>query len=104
MQHAGDDLQAVVDAVIDLFGEDLVAFQRRRQIALGALPVNGHAENVGGALQEGKIVGGELALEAAVDFKDAVRLAVALQDHVHGAMNAMSRSNSGVRKRSSFSR
>ena len=66
-----------------------MAFQRGGQIALGALPVNGHAENVGGALQEGNVVGGEFALGAAVDFKHAIRLAVALQNHVHGAADAV---------------
>ena len=53
------------------------------------MPVNGHAQDVRRALQKGYVVRGELAFGAAVDFEDAKRLAVALEDHIHGAVDAM---------------
>ena len=88
-QQAGDHLQAVLDAVVDLLEQDLMPVERRLQLALGLLLFDRHAENVGGPLQERDIVLAELAFGAAVDLQHAERRAIALQDDVHGAPDAV---------------
>ena len=104
LQHARDDHQAVLHPVAHLLQQHLMAFQRRLEVARVALALDRHAEDVGGALQESEIVLDELVLRAAVDLEHPERPAVALQDDVHGAVDAVLRRISGVRKRSSFSR
>ena len=66
-----------------------MAVERELQLALVLLLLDRHAENVGGALQEGDVVFAELAFGAAVDLKHAERRTVALQDDVHGAADAV---------------
>ena len=75
--------------MVDLFQQNLVALERLLQLALILLPLDRHAENIRGALQERDVVFGKLAFEAAVDFKHAKRFAVALQNDIHGAANAV---------------
>ena len=62
MKHAGDHLQAVLDAVIDLLEQDLMTVECCLQLALVLLLLNGHAEDVGGTLQERNVMRAELAL------------------------------------------
>ena len=104
LEHARDDRQAVLDPVVHLLEQKLMARQRGLETALVAFALDRHAQNVGGALQEGEVVLDELVLRPAVDLQHAERLAVALQDDVHGAADAVLRRISGVRNRSSFSR
>ena len=53
------------------------------------LALDRHAENVGCALQERQVVLHEFVFRPAVYLKHTKRLSVALQDDVHGAMDAM---------------
>jgi hypothetical protein len=46
---------------------------------------DGHAQDVGDALQKNDIALGEFAFRLAVDLKHSVWSTVALKDHVHGA-------------------
>jgi hypothetical protein len=55
------------------------------------LALDCHAEDVGGALQESEILLDELVLRAAVDLEHPERPPVALQDDVHGAVDAVLR-------------
>ncbi len=48
-----------------------------------------HSENVGGALQERDVVFAEFSLGPAVDLEHAEGLAIALQDHIHRAADAV---------------
>ena len=63
--------------------------KRCLQAALVPIPLDGHAQDVRRALQKSQILFDELAIGTAVDLEDAERLAVALQDHVHCAPNAV---------------
>jgi hypothetical protein len=84
-------LQAVLHPVVDLLDEDVLMLQRLLEPALVALPLDGHAEDVCGTLQEGDVLLAELALGSAIDLQDAVWCTVALQDHIDGAAHAMRR-------------
>ncbi len=88
-QHAGDDRQAVLDPVVHLLQQNLLAQERRLEAALVALAFDRHAENVGGALEKGDVLRHELVVRLAVDLQHAEGLAVTLQDDVHGAADAM---------------
>ena len=59
------------------------------EVALMALALDGHAEDVGRSLQEGEVVLDELVLRPAVHLEHAERAPVALQDDVHGAIDAV---------------
>jgi hypothetical protein len=50
LQHAGDELEAVLGPVIDLFEQDLLVRQRLGQPAVIALTLYCHAQDVGGSL------------------------------------------------------
>ncbi len=88
-EHAGDELQAVGDPVIAFLKQKLLLLQRRLEIALEPLAFDRHAQQVGGAAQEGDVVLGELPFGTAVDLENPPRLALALEDHVHRPVNAM---------------
>src|SRR6185437_11494885 len=89
LQHARHDLQTVLDAVVDFFEQHLMTIERGLQLALILLLLDRHAENIRGALQERNILLAELALGPAVYFQHAEGRAVALQAHVHGAVDAV---------------
>ena len=89
VKHAGDHLQAVLDAVVDFLEQDLMTVERGLQFALVLLLLDRHAEDVRGALQKCDVVLAELAFGSAVDFEHAERRAVALQNDVHRAANAV---------------
>ena len=61
----------------------------RAQAGLHPLPLDGHAQQICRTLQEGDVMLAEFALGPAVDLQHAERLAVALQDHVHGPTNTV---------------
>ena len=63
--------------------------KRGLQLALILLLLDRHAEDVCGPLQEGDVVLAELAFGFAVDFQDAERRAVALENNVHRAVDAV---------------
>ena len=88
-QHAGDDRQAVLDPVVHLFQQNLVADERGLEAALVSLAFDRHAEDIGCALQKGDVLRHELVVRPAVDLQHAERLAVTLQDDIHGAADAM---------------
>ena len=62
IEHAGDQLEAVFDPVIDLFDQDLLMLKRRLEIPLVALPLNRHTDDVGRTLQEGDVFLGKITL------------------------------------------
>src|SRR6266853_2749089 len=73
----------------DLLEQHLVALKRGLEASFVALALNGHSQEVGHALEEGKVGGAELVLGPAVDLQHAERLALSLQDDIHGAVNAI---------------
>src|ERR1700689_3907822 len=76
--------------MIHLLDEELLALQRRLQIALVPLTLDRHPQDIGGALEEREIMLDELILRSAVDLEHAERLAIPVQDNVHGAVYAVS--------------
>ena len=68
VKHAGNQLQAILDTVVDLLEQDLMAIERRLQFALVPLLFDRHAEDICSPLQEGDIVLTKLALGSAVHF------------------------------------
>ena len=103
-EHAGNQLQAVLHPMIDLFQKHLLMLQRRLESPFLALPFNRHSQNVCGALHESDVAFVELPRRSAVYFEHAVGRALALQDDVYGSPDLMRASRSGVRNRSSLSR
>jgi hypothetical protein len=89
LKHARNDLQAVLDPVIDFSEQDLMTIKRGLKLTLIMLLLDRHSEDVCGALQKGDVVLAKLAFGFAVYFQHAERRAVALQNNVHGAANAM---------------
>ena len=59
-QHADDQRKAILDPVVHLLDEKLLALQRRVQIALVPLALDRHPQDIGGALQEREIMLDEL--------------------------------------------
>ncbi len=88
-QHAYDQRKAILDPMVHLLDEKLLALQRRLQMALMPLTLDRHPQDIGGALEEREIMLDELILRSAVDLQHAERLAIPLQDDVHGAVNAV---------------
>ena len=88
-QHARNNCQAVLDAVVYLLEQNLVAADCGLEVALVAFTLDRHAQDVGRALQECEIVLDERILGTAVDLQDAERFSVALQDDVHRPAHAM---------------
>ena len=66
-----------------------MALQRGLEIVLVTVALDRHAENVRRALQEGEIMLDELVLRPAVDLEDPERPAIALQDDIHRAVDAV---------------
>ena len=66
-----------------------MAAQRGLEIVLVAVALDRHAEDVRRALQEGEIMLDELVLRPAVDLEHPERPAIALQDDVHRAVDAV---------------
>ena len=89
LKHARDDHQAVLHPMVHLFQKNLMAVQRGLEIVLVAVALDRHAEDVRRALQEGEIVLDELVLRPAVDLEHPERPAIALQDDVHRAVDAV---------------
>ena len=89
IQHAGHQLQAVLDPVVDLFDKHLLMLKRFPESAFVPLPLNGHAKDIGRALQEGDVVLGKFPFGPAVHLQNSIGRAVALQDHIHGAAYAV---------------
>jgi hypothetical protein len=75
--------------VVDLLHKQLLTIERLAEISFHALSFDGHAQDIGDALQKNDIALGEFAFRLAVDLKHSVWSTVALKDHVHGAANAM---------------
>ena len=94
-QHADDQGKAILDPMVHLLDEKLLALQRRIQIALVALTLDRHPQDIGGSLKEREVMLDEVIIQSAVDLQHAERSAIALQDDVHGAANAMSDQNLG---------
>ncbi len=55
-QHADDQRKAILDPMVHLLDEKLLALQRRLQIALVPLALDRHPQDVGGALEEREIM------------------------------------------------
>ena len=89
MKHAGHDLQAVLDAVVDLLEQNLMTVERDLQLALILLLLDRHAEDIRSALQERNVMLAELAFGSAINFKHTERRAIALQNDVHCAADTM---------------
>ncbi len=89
-KHACDEPEAVLHPMIHLPDQKLMPFKRGLQIALVPFALDRHSENVRRALQECEIVLDELTAGPAVDLQHPEGPAVALQDDVHRAKNAMS--------------
>ena len=104
LQQAGDNGQAVFDPVVHFLHEELLAFERRLEMAFVPLALYGHAKDVGSTLQEGEVVFDKFILFLAIDLEHPKWLAIALKDDIHCPLDAMLDQHSGVRKRSSFSR
>src|SRR5262249_45607303 len=89
LQHAGDDLQAVVDPVIDLSHENLLPIECLAKVLFHALALDCHAEDVGDPAQKYDIGFAEFAFGLAVHLENPKRSAVAAEDDVHGAPDAI---------------
>src|SRR5215475_426404 len=89
IEHRGYDLQAVFHPVAYFLEQHLLPIERCLELKLVPLAFDGHAQEVGRALQEGDIVLAELPFRSAVDLEHAVGRSVALEDDIHGAANAM---------------
>ena len=89
VQHARHQLQAVLDPVVDLFDQYLLVCERFLKFPFLCLPLDGHAQNIGRALQERDVVLAEFTLGPAVYFQDTIWNAIALQNHIHGAAHAV---------------
>src|ERR1700689_1321720 len=89
LKHARNDLQAVLDAVIDFLQQHLMTIKRRFQLALILLLLDRHSKNVGSTLQKSDVALAKLAFGFAVHFQHTERRAVALQNNIHRAMNAV---------------
>src|ERR1700738_1420831 len=89
MEHAGHELQTILDAVIDLLEQNLVAIKCCLEMAFVPLPLDGHSEDIGRSLQERDVVLAELAVRSAIDLQYPEGRTVALQDDVHGTANAV---------------
>jgi hypothetical protein len=89
VEHAADELQAVLDAMVDLLDQHLLVLERDLESVLMALPLDGHADEVGRSLQESDVLLRKIAFRPAVGLQHAEGRAVALQDHVDGAAHAM---------------
>ena len=81
-----------------------MAFQRGLEIALVALALDRHAENVRGALQEGEVMLDELVLGPAVHLEHPERPASPCRMTFIARWMPCWRQDFGVRKRCSFSR
>src|SRR6266404_227563 len=88
-QNADHQLQAVLHPVIDFPKQYFMARKSRLQIALEALSLDLHAENICGSLEECQVIFRELTFRAAVNLQYAEGGAVALQDDVDRAMDAV---------------
>src|SRR6202042_2406900 len=75
--------------MVDFLKQDLMTIERGLKFALILLLLDRHSEDVGGALQKSDVVLAKLAFGFAVDFQDAERRAVALENDVHRPANAM---------------
>src|SRR5262245_6258831 len=89
MKHARYNLQTVLDPVIDLLEQNLMAVQRGLEVSLVPQPLDRHAQDVRRALQERDIAFAEFTLGTAVDLQHAVWRAIALKDDIHRAPNAV---------------
>jgi hypothetical protein len=67
----------------------LLACKRRLETPFLAFPLDRHSQDVGSPLQKGQVMRDELVLGPTVDLQHPKRLAVALQDDVHGAADAV---------------
>ncbi len=94
-QHAYDQRKAILDPMVHLLDEKLLALQRRLQIALVPFTLDRHPQDIGGALEEREIMLDEVIIGSAVDLQHTERPTIALQDNVHCAANAMSDQNLG---------
>src|SRR6516165_3712250 len=89
MKHACHDLQTILDPMIDLLEQDLVAFQCGLKVALLSLPLDRHAEDIGCSLEERDVIFTKFAFGSAIDFQDTVRRVFTLEDDVHRPPNAV---------------
>ena len=78
LKHAGDDLQTILDAVIDLFEQELMTIESYLQFALVSLLFNRHSKKIGGALQEGYVVLTKFPFGSTIHLEYAERRAIAL--------------------------
>ena len=67
----------------------------RIQIALVPLTLDRHPQDIARLPDEREVMLGDVILQSAVDLQHAERSAIALQDDVHGAANAMPEQNLG---------
>src|SRR6516162_9330531 len=89
LEHARDDRQTILDPVRNLPEEHLLASKHRLETSFLAFSLDRHSQDVGGSLQKGQVMRDELVLGPAVDLQDPKRLAIAPQDDVHGAADAV---------------
>src|ERR1700750_2906372 len=94
-QHSDDQRQAILNSMVHLLDEKLMPLQSRPQTALVPFALDGHPQKVGGTRQEREIMPDEFVSRSAVNLQYAKWLTISLQDHVHGAANAMSVKNLG---------
>jgi hypothetical protein len=89
LEHTRHDRKAVLDPVNDLPEKHLLAGECCLEESILAFALDCHPQNVCCTLQEGQVLGNELLLGPAIDLQHTERLAVALQDDIHGAPDAV---------------
>ena len=89
MKHAGDNLKTILDAMVDLLEQNLMAVKGGLQFALILLLLDRHAEDIRSALQKCDVMLAELAFGSAVDFEHTEWRAITLQNDIHRTANTV---------------
>jgi hypothetical protein len=88
-EHTRHDCKTVLDPVSDLPEKHLLAGECSVEASILAFALDCHPQNVCRTLQKGQVMFDELFLGPAIDLQHTERLAVALQDDIHGAPDAV---------------
>ena len=75
--------------MVDFLDQHMLVLECGLEVLLVALPLDGHADEIGRSLQESDVLLRKITLRSAVDLQHAKWCAVALQDHVDGTAHAM---------------
>ena len=81
--------KTILDAMVDLLEQNLMAGQGGLQLALILLLLNRHAEDICSTLQKCDVLLAEFAFGSTVDLENPERRAIPLQNDVHRTANAM---------------